>query len=598
MTSTQYGVSSVATDSKEQQYQSEKPFKALNYLYRGYRRKLSFAVLLQIIKNSGSWVMPLITAGVVNIITYPQQHDSSEIFIYAGIALIIFVQNMPTNYLYIYMLSQATRSMEANLRRALAWRLQHVSMHFYHKRSTGTLQTKLLRDVEMIEQLTKQLVEMLPSAVVPIIVAVIVTALRAPWFLLFFVLTVPVAVLLAQLVRIPLRQHNTVFREEIESLSDKVSEMVRLLPITRAHGIERSEIKRLEEHLQLVKQAGVRLDSLTAFFGAGSWVTFRVADVLCLSTASYVAYMHILPLTVGDVVLLTAYFATITASVTQLINTLPIISKGTESIRSLGAILEYYDFERNEGKKPVKQVKGHFVFKNVQQAYPEARRNSITNFSLEVQPGECIAIVGPSGSGKSTLLNMVIGFLRPNSGQIFLDGQDMNELDLRTYRQFISVVSQETVLFRGTIRDNLLYGITDKVDETALIKAAEAANARAFIEALPDKYDTIIGENGAGLSGGQRQRLAIARALLRDPKILLLDEATSALDPESERLVQQALERLMKGRTTFIVAHRFSTIKNADRIAVMENGQLTEVGSHAELLQRQGAYTRLYDLAA
>lgn len=217
----------------------------------------------------------------------------------------------------------------------------------------------------------------------------------------------------------------------------------------------------------------------------------------------------------------------------------------------------------------------------------------MSDFTLAVDPGETVALVGASGAGKSTVLSLVIGFLRPTSGRLLLDGIDMNTLDLRTYRRFVSVVPQESILFDGTIRENVAYGMDD-ADEEAVRAALRDANALEFVERLPQGLDTLVGEHGARLSGGQRQRLAIARALIRDPKVLILDEATSALDTRSEALVQQALARLLSGRTTFVVARRLSTVRGADRIVVMGEGRVLETGTHEELLRRQGAYTALH----
>jgi ATP-binding cassette subfamily B protein len=267
--------------------------------------------------------------------------------------------------------------------------------------------------------------------------------------------------------------------------------------------------------------------------------------------------------------------------------------RGFEAVRSIGEVLQCPDLEQNEGKASVAAVSGAFRFESASFRYPEVEAHAVRDFTLDVKAGETIALVGPSGAGKSTVLNLVIGFIRPTSGAIALDDRDMAALDLRTYRRFVSVVPQESILFDGTIRENITYGMKSVTDER-ILSALRDANAWEFIEKLPDGIQTQVGEKGARLSGGQKQRLAIARALIRDPRVLSLDEATSALDSESEALIQEALERLMKGRTTFVVAHRLSTIRNADRIVAMRAGKIEEVGSHEQLLKTGGLYSQLH----
>jgi len=228
--------------------------------------------------------------------------------------------------------------------------------------------------------------------------------------------------------------------------------------------------------------------------------------------------------------------------------------------------------------------------------YPGAERNALDNVSLEIEPGQTVALVGQSGGGKSTLAALVPRFYNPTSGNIFLDGNNLKDLTLRSLRHNIAYVSQDVLLFNDTIAANIAYGEMAGASREAIEAAARAANALDFILAQPEGFETVIGENGNRLSGGQRQRLAIARAILKNAPILILDEATSALDNESERLVQGALENLMQHRTTLVIAHRLSTIENADRIAVLSHGQLVESGTHAELLAREGTYAQLYRL--
>lgn len=337
----------------------------------------------------------------------------------------------------------------------------------------------------------------------------------------------------------------------------------------------------------------MRLDLLNGRFGSLAWVVLNVVGVLVLAGAALVSYYGVWGVTAGDVVMLSAFLTTLTNSTTTLTSLAPVITKGLESVRSVGEVLQAPELEDNEGRTEVTEVRGAVTFQHVGLSYDEELRPAVHDFTLTVEPGETIALVGASGAGKSTVLNLVIGFIRPTTGQLLLDGTDMNTLDLRTYRRFVSVVPQESILFDGTIHDNVAYGMDD-ADEEAVRTALRDANALEFVEKLPRGVETLVGERGARLSGGQRQRLAIARALIRDPKVLILDEATSALDTRSEALVQQALGRLLRGRTTFVVAHRLSTVRSADRIVVMGDGEILEVGTHEELLRRGGAYTALH----
>jgi ATP-binding cassette, subfamily B, bacterial len=581
----------------ERRYQGKSPLRTFFYLYRGDWHNLFLAVIFFIIKHSGVWAMPLVTARIVDVISHPEAGSLQDIAVFVGILLLIFIQNIPMHYLFVLRLSTATRNMETKLRAAMARRLQYLSMNFYHQSSTGALQSKLLRDVEVLQDLTMQLSQNAPAAIFTLVFAVVVTAIRVPQFLLFYLLTVPVAAFITKWMQTRLREDNRAFRRKVEAMNSSFNDMIHLVPITRAHGIEDVELDRVQERLWGVRQAGMRLDAINALFGAFSWVAFRLFEVACLAFAAFCAVTQFLPVTVGDVIMLTGFFSNLTNAVLQITNMLPQITKGFESIHSIGEVLQSPDIEANEGKKVVQNITGHFQFESVSFAYPDTDEASIERLSFDVLPGETVAFVGHSGAGKTTLLNLIIGFIRPTAGRILLDGQDMNSLDLRTYRQFISFVPQDSILFDGTLRENVLYGMKN-VDEAHLQRVLKAANVLEFTDDLPDGLDTDLGEHGVRLSGGQKQRIAIARALVRDPRVLVLDEATSALDTVSELQIQQALERLTEGRTTFVVAHRLSTIQRADKIIVLEAGRIVETGSHHELLETNGTYAAMYRVLA
>jgi ATP-binding cassette, subfamily B, bacterial len=579
--------------AQERNYQGENPVRTFAYLYSNQRGRLLLAILLYIIKASPVWAMPLVTAHVIDLVTGGGPKTLENLWLTALILAVMLLQNIPMHYLYVRQISQAVRTMGTQLRSAIVHRLQQLSIDYYKSQSAGRLQNKVLRDVESIEVLTRTVYDGGLGAIFAMLIAIITTAIRAPAFLLIFLVTVPVAVAVLRSLRGALAERNAAFRVELERMSARVIEMTHLIPVTRAHGLEENELERVDATLSEVKQAGLELDATTALFGAVSWVTFNLFNFGCLIFTVWSYYTHFIRISIGDIVLLTGYFNSLTNSVLLLTNMVPDIAKGFESIRSIGDVLQSPDLEQNQGKQAVENVQGEIVFESVSFRYPDGEADAVHDLSLVVLPGETVALVGPSGSGKTTVLNLVIGFIRPTAGRLLLDGADMESLDLRTYRRFLSVVSQDTILFDGSVRENITYGLKS-FSEAAVQTALLDANALDFVERLPRGLETNLGEKGARLSGGQKQRLAIARALIRNPRVLILDEATSALDTESEALIQEALERLMRGRTTFVVAHRLSTIHNAGRIIVMEDGRIVEAGSHDRLLENNGVYARLY----
>lgn len=575
----------------ERRYQGEHPFRTLWFLAANERWKFVFAFLVFVVKHSPVWILPLITANIINVVV--GQSSFRDLWLNAVILVVLLGQNVPLHYVYSRLLSQAVRSIEMNLRSALAQRFQHLSMDYYKRVSAGVLQTKMVRDVETIEQMVRQLFDSGAAAVSNMVGALVITAIRTPIFLLFFLVVVPISSGLISLLRRVLMERNQKFREHIEEMAAQTSQMTSMIPITRAHGLEDNEIERMQFTFSNLKAAGLKLDISNAIFGSLVWVSFNLFSGVCLVAAAWMAYSGIGGITTGDVVMVTSYFTSISAAVMALLSLTPVIIKGFESIRSLGEVLQSPDIEYNLGKNPVTKVAGEFEFSEVTFRYPDGEHAAVHDLNLQVHPGETIALVGPSGAGKSTILNLAIGFIRPTSGKIFLDSHDMEAIDLRSYRHSISVVPQETVLFEGTVRENIVYGL-GHVDEEKIFAALRGANALDFVQRLPDGLDTMVGERGSKLSGGQKQRLAITRALIRDPRVLFLDEATSAVDTETEALIQEALANLLKDRTTLVAAHRLSTIRNADRIVVLEDGYVQEQGTHEVLIAKGGIYAKLY----
>ncbi|MET9594135.1 ABC transporter ATP-binding protein [Streptomyces sp. NPDC006516] len=575
-------------DHLDHRYRGENPVRTLGHLFRPDRGRLALAVALFVVKHSPIWLLPLITATVLDVVV--QHGPESGIWKSAGVLLFILVINYPLHQWYVRFLGGSIRRMGITLRSALCRRMQQLSIGYHARVSSSVLQAKVVRDVEAVEQMVQQSSDMGLGAVVTLIGGLVVIGVRVPEFLPVFLVVVPAAGFLVMKLRGRLRSHNESFRREVEQLSSRVGEMTTLIPITRAHGLERTALGRVDGSLRQVFAAGLRLDMINGRFGSLAWVILNTLGVLCLTGSALVSYHGWMAITAGDVVMLSAFFTVLTGSVTTLLGLAPILTKGLESVRSAGEVLQAPDLENNAGKARVESVTGRIDFEGVGFAYDG--EPAVEGFTLSARPGETIALVGASGAGKSTVLNLLIGFIRPTSGRILLDGTDMAGLDLRTYRRFLSVVPQESILFEGSIRDNVTYGMGD-TDEETLMRALRDANALEFVEGLPQGLETVIGERGAQLSGGQKQRLAIARALIRDPRVLVLDEATSALDNRSEALVQEALTRLVHGRTVFVVAHRLSTIQGADRIVAMEGGRIAEVGSHEELLAAGGVYAGL-----
>lgn len=573
-------------------YRGDRPLHTLLLILQGQEKRLFLAAILFVVKGSPQWCLPITTRHVVDAATRPTPSHLHELGIWAGITAVVLVQNLWTHVLYSNQMSAAMRDSQRDLRSAIVVRLQQLSVAFHDDTQAGRLQTKMLRDVDNIAQVLRSGFELLLNVVVVSTVAFSLALRQAPILALFFVIAAPAGGFLVAKFRGALRKSNQEFRKDVEGLSIRVNEMIEMLPVTRAHAAESRETSRMRRQLARMTASGRRMDFITERFGAAAWVTFQFFQQSCLFFCAFLVWHG--KITIGQLVMFQAFFGMLTSMVSNVLGMLPQFTAGAESIISIGEILESPDTEIYEGKQEVEQLSGELVFENVTYRYPNAARAALDSFSLRIEPGECVALVGESGSGKSTLLNLTIGFRHPDSGRILLDGVDMEKINLRSFRRKLAIVPQNTVLFSGSVRENITYGL-DNVTEARFAEALRKANCTEFVEMLPEGVETIIGPHGGKLSGGQRQRIAIARALLRDPGMLILDEATSALDAISEHEVQKAISELIVGRTTIIVAHRLSTLKTADRIVVLRDGKVVEEGNWTELMSHKdtafaGAY--------
>ena len=561
--------------------------RVLLEFYRGQYHKFLLSTLFFLLKHSPALLSPLLIANVVNGVIEGGEAGSRAIFINVGIWLGLLSIHLPANWIHNQLKSRVIRNTEAGLRAALVRKLQELSIPYHTGSQSGRLQSKIMRDVEAVETLSSQLFVNLLNIVMNLVITLSITAVKNRLILVFFILVAPVAAGAVVAFRAKIHRENRSFRQGMEETSARVMEMVEMVPVARAHALEDKEAARISALLEETANRGYRLDMVQAHFGAVSWVVFQVFQVVCLAVSGFMAMSGLIK--VGDVTFYQSSFTTVVNQFSALINLLPILTKGLESVSSIGEVLSSDEIEENEGKEELLSLRGEYAFKQVSFSYPGSSKEVLHGLDFTVKQGETIALVGESGSGKTTILNMLIGFILPSGGQLMLDGKDMKGLNLRTYRRFLSVVPQTPVLFTGTVRENITYGL-EHVSEEQIAQAVEAANLSEVVKRLPQGLDTMIEEHGANLSGGQRQRISIARALIRNPQVIILDEATSALDSISESEIQEALERLTKGRTTFIVAHRLSTVRGADRILVI--GQ----GSYQELMAKKGEFYQMEQL--
>jgi ATP-binding cassette subfamily B protein len=559
-------------------------------LLKGKCRQLAGIFVLYLIKASPVFVLPIITAAMIDLaVDQTDPNRYSKLLFYFILIMLLAIQNIPSHIVYSRMLSNIMRGISQQLRLDLCRQLQRLTLLYHNRSNIGRLHSKVIRDIEIVEQTPRILSEQVFSFLCQVTIAIIVIAVRKPNALWFFLVSVPVVVALRRIFSDRIDKSAQNYRRSIETMSSSLNDMLNMIPITRAHGLEEYHVKEVDSKISAVFRKGKNFDVINAVFGSTAWAIMTCIHIIFISGSVYASMKgHI---TVGDVVLFNSMFLTLTGHTTMILNTLPQLSQAQESMASIEEVLESPDLEENSGKKAFENLTGRFDFIGLNYQYPDTTRHTLVDFSLEVPQGQSIAFVGPSGSGKSTMLSMILGFIKPDSGKVLIDGMNIAEMDLRTYRKHVGVVTQDSVFFSGSIFENVAYG-QKGIPEKTIINALKDADAYDFVQDLPDGIYTDIGSDGLKLSGGQMQRLAIARAIVRNPKVLILDEATSSLDTESEKKVQIAVDLLMKNRTTFVVAHRVSTIQNVDRIVILDAGKIVAQGSPAELAKGNNFYSK------
>lgn len=420
--------------------------------------------------------------------------------------------------------------------------------------------------------------------------ALFATLIIMDWRLtLTFIAIAPIIGLLVAIVGKRLRRLSNKVQNTVGDLTQVTGEMINGFKVMRSFGGETYEKQRFEQ----VSKKNLRQNMKIVVTSAANTPLIQLIIAIAIAALIFIALSF---MEINDPAKFVAYMtaaAGMLPSMRRLGEVAPTILKGVAAADSVFTVLDSA-VEDDTGTHKAERVKGEVSFKNVTFCYPDQARPALNQINLDVAPGEIIALVGRSGSGKSTLVSLLNRFYEPDAGTILIDGVPIRDYQLQNLREQIALVNQQVTLFNDTVAGNIAYGSLQTRDMDAIQRAADAAFATEFIQQLPEGFNTLIGESGARLSGGQRQRLAIARALLKSAPILILDEATSALDNESERYIQAALDRVMKGRTTFVVAHRLSTIEKADRILVLDHGEIVEQGTHAQLLARQGHYAKLH----